>query len=192
MSISAYLICRSQQITIALGKPLRRPDGTVIDFGHGHIQGAERAQLDRALWKFLADTAGEQLVVARSGDVDFETSAGWPMIGGDAEDGNIPLHEYLGEAPADEDGRYGAYTYFGSVRLGQDRTDIGSVFRRRIAEGHPLDETYSSSREWLSTTLLRERESGQDDFEIFEITEAEAEAVVRRRSDPPTVGDPIA
>ena len=192
MSILSYLVCRSRQLTIALGKPLMRSDGTISDFGHGYLQGAERAQLDRALWKFLAATAGESLVVAGSDHPDFDTIAGWPMIGGEVEDGNIPLNEYLGEEVAIESDDDVAFTYFGSVGGEHGRTSPVELFRRRMSEGHSFDEIHVDRREWEPTTVLRMRRSGWGELDLVEITEAEAEAVVRRRADPPTVGDPIA
>lgn len=100
MSTSAYLVCRPRRLFLNIGKPLRRPDGTVEGYDQGHISNTERAQLDRALWKFLAQTAGEPLAVVYDSDPDFETIAGFPEIGGWPEDGGIPFADYLGETAA--------------------------------------------------------------------------------------------
>jgi hypothetical protein len=43
MGISAYLVCPSRQLIINLGKPLRRPDGTVVGFDQGVLSDARRA-----------------------------------------------------------------------------------------------------------------------------------------------------
>jgi hypothetical protein len=176
MSISAYLVCHSRGLTLNLGKPLRRPDDTVMAFDQGFLQGAERAQLDRALWKFLADTAGETLVVTYDGDDDFETVAGYQEIGGDAEDGNIPLADYLGEA--DAAAPTPDYTYYGVP--GPDPHNLIGVIRRSVVEGHPVDEAFTRNRRWEPTLRLREQELGYGDTEAVLITADAASAFVAR------------
>jgi len=98
MSISAYLVCPSRKLTLGIGKPLREPDGTIRKFAMGNETfppNSEQLDLTKALWKFLADTAGEPLYVKFSGDEEFETIAGYPQVGGWAEDGDIPFEDYL-------------------------------------------------------------------------------------------------
>jgi hypothetical protein len=51
--------------------------------------------LTKALWRFLADTAGHALVVMADDDPEFEKTADFVEIGGAAEDGGIPFEQYL-------------------------------------------------------------------------------------------------
>lgn len=177
MSISAYLVCHSRRLTIGLGKPLRRADDTVSGFDQGFLRGAARAQLDRGLWRFLADTAGEPLVVTYDSDDDFEVVAGYREIGGDAEDGDIPLSTYLGEPPA-TDPAAAEYAYFGVHGPGV-REPVG-VVRRRMVEGHAVDEAFTRRLRWEPTLRLRDQELGVGDAELSPISAGEAEAFVAR------------
>jgi hypothetical protein len=185
MSISAYLVCHPRRLMLNLGKPLRRPDDTVTAFDQGFLQGAERAQLDRALWKFLADTAGDTLVVAYDGDDDFETIAGYREIGGDAEDGDIPLADYLGETGvpvADAPG----YVYYGVRGPDARRPDLVGVLRRSVVDGHAVDEAFTRNRRWEPTLRLREQELGYGDAEAVPISADAAAEFVARISARPT------
>ena len=179
MSVSAYLVCYPRRLTINLGKPLRWPDGTTFGYDQGFLQGAARAQLDRALWRFLADTAGDPLVVVHDGDEDFDTVAGYQEIGGDAEDGDIPVADYLGEPPATDPPSHDV-SYFG-VR-GPDPRDsepVG-VVRRRFVDGHAVDEAFTRHRRWEPTLRLRDQELGVSEVELVPIPAGKAEAFVAR------------
>lgn len=182
MSASAYLVCRSREMLIALGKPIRRPDGTVDRFDPGSVHGAQRAQLDRALWKFLADTAGNELTVAFDTDRGFDAIAEFREIGGLAEEGDVPFDQYLEEPPRQLSGTRSTaeYTYFGSVPPGRTRATPAGVFRRSFVEGYPVDEAFSRRLRWEPTTFLREYEFGHNDMECVEITAAEVDAFVQR------------
>jgi hypothetical protein len=95
MSIAAYLVCPSREMSIFLGKRLRHRDGPIFGFSVGPAMAEEDPEHCAALFAFLADTAGEQLRVALSYEDDFEVVAGYRMVGGDAEDGDIPFADYL-------------------------------------------------------------------------------------------------
>ncbi|MEV4385477.1 hypothetical protein AB0J68_07065 [Micromonospora sp. NPDC049580] len=94
MSISSYLVCPSRKLMIGLGKRLRDQSGTVSGFSIGDHLTYEDPQLTQALWKFLADTAGSELVVKFSDDEEFEEIASYREIGGDEYDG-IRIEDYL-------------------------------------------------------------------------------------------------
>jgi hypothetical protein len=94
VSVSSYLVCPSRQLMIGLGKRLREQSGTVIGFSISNRLTSEDPQLTQALWTFLADTAGSELVVRFSDDEDFEEIAGYREIGGD-EYGDITIKDYL-------------------------------------------------------------------------------------------------
>lgn len=94
MSVSSYLVCPSRQLMIGLGKRLREQSGTVIGFSIGNHLTSEDPQLTQALWRFLADTAGSELVVKFSDDEDFEEIAGYREVGGD-EYGDITIEDYV-------------------------------------------------------------------------------------------------
>jgi hypothetical protein len=180
MSISAYLVCHSRRLTINLGKPLRGPDDTVLAHDQGFLQGAARAQLDRALWRFLADTAGEPLVVVHDGDEAFETVAAYPEIGGDREDGGIPFHVYLDEPEAGADPPVADVVYFGvRSRDPHDHRPVG-VVRRRLVEGHAVDEAFTRRGQWEPTLRLRDQELGIGDVKLVPIPASEAESFVAR------------
>ncbi|GAA0897001.1 hypothetical protein GCM10009557_71380 [Virgisporangium ochraceum] len=98
MSISSYVVCPSRKLILALGKRLSDPNGTVIGFSIGEHFTADDPERTRALLKFLADTAGETLVVKFSDDPEFEHIAGYREIGGDTYD-DIPFDEYLRGSP---------------------------------------------------------------------------------------------
>lgn len=101
MSIASYLVCPSRRLMLPLGKRLRAPDGTVIGYSIGNHRSSEDVERTQALWKFLADTAGEQLVVTFSDDAEFEEIATYAVIGGDCEaDGDMPFDVYLGSETA--------------------------------------------------------------------------------------------
>ncbi|WP_435204289.1 hypothetical protein [Micromonospora sp. bgisy143] len=93
MSVSSYLVCPSRQLMIGPGKRLREPSGTVVGFSIGDHLASEDPQLTQAIWTFLADTAGSELVVKFSDDEDFEEIAGYREIGGD-EYGDITIEDY--------------------------------------------------------------------------------------------------
>lgn len=93
MSISAHLVCPARNLSIGLGKPLRDSQKRVLSFADANE--GEHSPLTRALWKFLADTSGEDLMVKFSDEEDFETVAGYCEIGGWEEDGDIPFEKYL-------------------------------------------------------------------------------------------------
>jgi hypothetical protein len=93
MSVSSYLMCPARGLMLGLGKRLRDPEGGVIGFSIGDRFSSEDPELAWALWAFLADTAGEELVVKFSDDKDFETIARNRVIGGDAYD-DIPFEDY--------------------------------------------------------------------------------------------------
>ncbi|PRX92483.1 hypothetical protein CLV72_110245 [Allonocardiopsis opalescens] len=95
MSISAHLVCPNRRLSLRLGKRLRDEDGKVFGFSVGSIDSWEDEQRSRALWKFLAETSGEELVVVFSDDEQFDTVAEYREIGGQIEDGDIPIEDYL-------------------------------------------------------------------------------------------------
>ena len=98
MSIYGYLVCRNRKLMLALGKRLRDPDGKVIGFSIGDHRSSEDVERTHALWRFLADTAGEELVVRFDYDDEFEEIATYCEIGGDVDGVDIPIEDYLSNA----------------------------------------------------------------------------------------------
>lgn len=98
MSIASYLVCPSRRLILGLGKRLSDENRKVTGFSifdHFTYEDPEHTQ---ALLKFLADTAGETLVVKFSDDPEFEEIASYSEIGGDTYN-DIPFDEYLGVGP---------------------------------------------------------------------------------------------
>lgn len=94
MSESTYLVCRPRQVILSLGKPVRREDGAVDYFNlTEHARNSADAQLNKVLWKFLADCMGHPIEIKSSYDADFETVAAFKEIGGD-EAGEVDFDEY--------------------------------------------------------------------------------------------------
>jgi hypothetical protein len=94
VSISSYLVCPSRKLMIGLGKRLRDQSGTVTGFSIGAHPTSEDPHRTQALWRFLADTAGSELVVRFSDDEEFEEVACCREIGGDEYD-DITFDDYL-------------------------------------------------------------------------------------------------
>jgi hypothetical protein len=59
---------------------------------------AQRTELTRALWKFLADHVGHPIRVIRDDDADFDTVAGYRQIDGD-EARDVSFTDYLRDWP---------------------------------------------------------------------------------------------
>jgi hypothetical protein len=76
-----------------------------------------------------------------------------------------------------------AFDYFGSIPPGRTRDRPGGVFRRTTVDGLLVDEAFIRNLRWEHTSALRERDLGYSDIDYVEITEAEAEAFVRRVTD---------
>jgi hypothetical protein len=94
MSIGSYLVCPSRRWILCLGKRLTDANGTVIGFSIGDHFTFEDPEHTQALLRFLADTAGETVVVKFDDDPEFEEIAGYCEIGGDAYK-DIPFDDYL-------------------------------------------------------------------------------------------------
>jgi hypothetical protein len=95
MSVSAHLVCPARRLSVMLGKRLTDGTRTVTGFALGPVLAPDDPELTAVIWKFLADTAGEELVVKFSDDLEFEEFASYREIGGWAEDGDIPADVYL-------------------------------------------------------------------------------------------------
>lgn len=98
MSIASYLVCPSRKWILGLGKRLTDANRTVIGFSIFDHFTHEDPEHTQALLKFLADTAGETLVVKFSDDPEFEEIAGYCEIGGDSYN-DIPFDDYLRAEP---------------------------------------------------------------------------------------------
>jgi hypothetical protein len=83
---------------LGLGKRLTDPNGKVIGFSVRDHFTFEDPEHTRALLTFLADTAGETVVVKFDHDAEFEEIATYSEIGGDAYN-DIPFDEYLRGEP---------------------------------------------------------------------------------------------
>lgn len=172
MSVAAYLVCHRDRTLLGLGKPLRPPTGGIRAFSYpsGRISEATFA---RTLWKYLLDCPTDDLVLHFDSDPEFDTIAEYREIGGDIEDGDVPLADYLAgelEEPA---------VYYAELRPGRPRSDPGGIVRRR-GVSTPVDGTFTRDLRWEPTDLLRRAALGIDDADRIEIPEAEAIAFVLR------------
>lgn len=162
MSTSAHLACPAHQLSIGLGKPLRDADGNLLRFAHAGDRFAE------ALWAFLEECGGDRLVLADSGDADFETIAEYREIGGWVEDGDVPIDDYLAGHPVEP------VQYYGKLRPGYPRSAPSGIVRRRGEGPGVVDEAFTRNLRWEPTEYLRRHALGLDDTENVEITDAEA------------------
>lgn len=167
MSVSAHLVCHERRLSLGLGKPLRHPDGTVFRFAlpTAHVSEADFA---RALDKFLRECGDHRVTVRFSGDPEFEMIASYPEVGGWPEDGDIPFDEYLRDEPRDE------VHYYAKIRPGFSRENPSGMVRRRVGDGHRLDEAFTRNLRWEPTEYLRRYALGHDDVDHVEVSEAEA------------------
>ena len=167
MSIFALLVCGPTRSTLGLGKPLRRPDGTIATFAHRSAEASD-ATFARALWKFLDGCAAGDLRLCLSGDADFDDVAGYPEVGGEPEDGGTPFDVYLAGDPEEP------VTYYAKLRPGYPRADPSGIVRRRHRGPATVDEAFTRSLRWEPTEYLNRHALGLDDTDHVEITEAEA------------------
>jgi hypothetical protein len=89
-------VCPSRRISLLLGKRLRDTDARISRFSLGEHRSSEDPdpQLTAAVWAFLADTAGEQIRVAFSDDLDYDAVAGYTHIERDPDDtGDVSLED---------------------------------------------------------------------------------------------------
>jgi hypothetical protein len=102
----AYLICRDDRVMLGLGRAIKRDDGSVHYFLSGGKQpNSQQPDLDRALWKFLADHTGHRIEVIRESSrayqdwtVDQDANGIYRQVGGDARD-DIPFEQFLAGWP---------------------------------------------------------------------------------------------
>ncbi|MFZ3566228.1 pentapeptide repeat-containing protein [Streptomyces sp. BH097] len=83
-------------------------------------------------------------------------------------------------------------TYYAHVGDGFSRADPAGVVRRRRAGNVVRDEAFTRNLRWQATEYLRRYELGHNDDDHVEITEAEADAFVRRITRKLNAGDPPA
>ncbi|WP_406688958.1 hypothetical protein REH65_22280 [Saccharopolyspora sp. ID03-671] len=97
MSASAYMVCFSCRVLIALGKPVMK-DAASVDHFHleeeGSLPNSENPLITKSLWRFLAEHAGHPLRVKSSYEPDFEVVSSFSEIGSD-EVGGIDLGGYV-------------------------------------------------------------------------------------------------
>lgn len=73
-------------------------------------------------------------------------------------------------------------TYYGSLAAGRTRDRPAGVYRRKVVDGHAVDEAFTRNLRWEPTTALHERDLGYNEVDYVEITRAEADAFVQRVS----------
>ncbi|GAA4943715.1 hypothetical protein [Actinoplanes utahensis] len=96
MSVTSYLVCPSRQLALGLGKRLRNSDGDLTGFALNDRLTSDDVDMTQALWKFLVDTAGEELVVKFSDAADYEEIASHREISLWAdEDRDVSIADYL-------------------------------------------------------------------------------------------------
>ena len=101
MSVFGYLICHEKKKMLRLGSVIREtlPDGTkrILAYhlrSESDLQNSERPELNKALWKFLAETQGCSLIAK----TDYEMTDDefdFTSIGGDVPPKDISFEDYL-------------------------------------------------------------------------------------------------
>jgi hypothetical protein len=97
MSRYAYFACRQCAVKLWLGKAVTDQDERVVYFHIGDVGGprnSEQPEVDRSLWKLLADHAGHSLCVIVEGDPEYGALGDYATIGGDGVD-DIPFNRFL-------------------------------------------------------------------------------------------------
>lgn len=171
MSVAAYLVCHHDQTLLGLGKPLRPSTGEIRAFSYR--SGDADATFARSLWKYLAGCPGDGVALHFDSDPEFDDIAEYREIGGDVEDGDLPLPDYLADEPAEP------VVHYAKLRPGHPRSDPSGIVRRRGAD-RPVDEAFTRNLRWEPTEFLRRAALGLDDTDYIEIPEAEAVTFVLR------------
>ena len=172
MSVAAYLVCHHDRTLLGLGEPVGAPAGGVSAFSH-HTGARSEATFARGLWKYLDDCPGDGVALHFDSDPEFEGCAGYREIGGDPEDGGLPLSDYIAgdaEEPA---------VYYAKLRPGHPRSNPSGIVRRRGAST-PRDEAFTRNLRWETTEFLRRAAIGLDDTDFVEVPESEAVDFVLR------------
>jgi hypothetical protein len=97
MSRYAWLACPDQRLMIWLGKVVSDAKGRIHHFRIGDRPkppNSANEPLNRALWKFLADTAGHDLCVITDTHPEYQRLDEYREIGG-TDIGDIPLDLYV-------------------------------------------------------------------------------------------------
>lgn len=97
MSRYAWLACPNRRLKIWLGKVVTDGTGAVHHFHIGDAAAPPNSsndQLNRVVWKFLAETAGEALYVVTDLHPEYERLDEYQEIGGDAT-GDTSFEDYL-------------------------------------------------------------------------------------------------
>ncbi|WP_156040792.1 hypothetical protein [Chondromyces apiculatus] len=96
MSLSGWMACHTCRTTLWLGKAVHK-NYQVIRF-HAAVQdvplNSDNTELNRALWKFLADHARHNIQVIVEGDQVYLEIGEYVEVGGE-QYGDIPFDEYL-------------------------------------------------------------------------------------------------
>lgn len=98
MSRYAQLACMDCKVLCFPGKAVYRQDERIDYFKIGPASEPanwQRPELNRVIWKMLADHAGHHLQVVVSGDAEFEQAADFAMIGGVTGTQEISFEDYL-------------------------------------------------------------------------------------------------
>jgi hypothetical protein len=103
MSRYADLVCIDCKVSLWLGKAIFREDNSINYFKIGDQEdppNSQRLELNRAIWKMLADHAGHNLRVIVEGepDEDILEDDAFVEIGGDTIN-DISFDEYLKDWP---------------------------------------------------------------------------------------------
>jgi len=97
MSRYAWLACPNRRLMIWLGKIVTSGSGDIHHFKIGNVSSppnSRNEQLNRVVWKFLAETAGEELCVITDMHAEYEHLEEYREIGGDGAS-DIPIDSYL-------------------------------------------------------------------------------------------------
>lgn len=97
MSRYAYLVCDNTKTRLWLGKAVFHLDGSINHFAAGPAEGPRNSLQDertRALWKFIADSAGHSLKVVLEGGEEYPSMLSYREIGGSTDE-DIPFGRYL-------------------------------------------------------------------------------------------------
>jgi hypothetical protein len=97
----AYLACEPCRVKLWLGKAVFGDDERLRYFHIGSDESepnSHRLELNRALWKLLADHAGHPLRVVVEGDAAYAELGEYTTVGGDTLD-DVPFDDYLRDWP---------------------------------------------------------------------------------------------
>jgi hypothetical protein len=106
MSENGFFVCHDCRVMLGLGKAIKREDDSINYYLSGvKERNWQQPDLDRALWKFVADHTAHRIAIIREYGLEFDdrtadedANGRYTTIGGGART-DVPFERYLADWP---------------------------------------------------------------------------------------------